>query len=42
MKKDTVVELKKPDETFQDSLTEILRSGARKLIAEAVESEFDA
>jgi transposase-like protein len=41
MKKDTVVELKKPDETFQDSLTEILRSGARKLIAEAVESEFD-
>ncbi|CAN5128064.1 IS256 family transposase [soil metagenome] len=41
MKKDTVIELKKPEEMFQDSLTEILRKGARKLIAEAVESEFD-
>jgi transposase-like protein len=42
MKKDTVVELRKPEESFQDSLTEILRKGARKMIAEAVEAEFDA
>jgi putative transposase len=42
MKKDTALELRKPEESFQDSLTEILRKGARKMIAAAVEAEFDA
>ena len=41
MKKDTVVELKKPEETFQDALTEILKSGAQGLIKQAVEAEFE-
>ena len=42
MKKDTVIELRKPEESFQDCLSEILRKGARKMIAEAVKAEFDA
>jgi transposase-like protein len=40
MDKNTVVELKKRDEISEDPLTELLRSGARKLIAEAVEAEL--
>ena len=40
MKKNTVVGLKKPFEIAEDPLTELLRTGARKLIAEAVESEL--
>lgn len=35
MKKDKIIELKKPE--FVDSLTELLRVGARKLVVEAVE-----
>ena len=40
MDKNTIVELKKRDEISEDPLTELLRSGARKLIAEAVEAEL--
>lgn len=39
MKKDKILELKKPG--FVDSLTELLRDGARKLVAQAVEAEFE-
>lgn len=38
--KDTVIALKKPEETT-DLLTEVLRNGARKLLAAAVEAEVD-
>jgi len=40
MKKNTVVGLKKPFEIEEDPLTEMLRTGARRLIAEAVEAEL--
>src|SRR6056297_102447 len=40
MKKNTVVGLKKPFEIEEDPLTELLRTGARRLIAEAVEAEL--
>ena len=40
MRKDNVIELKKP-ETVNDLLTEVLRSGARKLLAAAVNAEVD-
>ncbi len=40
MKKNTVVGLKKPSEVAEDPLTELLRTGARRLIAEAVEDEL--
>lgn len=40
MSKDKVIELKKPDEISADPLTELLRAGARQLIAEAVEAEL--
>lgn len=39
MSKDTIVGFRKPEE-FDDGLTELLRSGARRLIAEAVEAEL--
>ena len=39
MKKDKIIELKKPG--FVDSLTELLRVGARKLVVEALEAEFE-
>jgi transposase-like protein len=35
-----IIELKKPEESFNDPLTDLLRRGARQLIAEAVESEL--
>jgi putative transposase len=41
MSENKVVPLRQPDE-IDDPLTEILRSGARRLIAQAVEAEFDA
>jgi putative transposase len=41
MNENTVIQLHQPDE-IDDPLTEILRSGARRLIAQAVEAEFDA
>jgi transposase-like protein len=40
MSKNTVVTLKKPGDISEDPLTELLRSGARQLIAEAVEAEL--
>lgn len=41
MSENKVVPLRQPEE-IDDPLTEILRSGARRLIAQAVEAEFDA
>ena len=38
MSKDTVVALRQPGE-FEDLLTDVLRQGARKLLAQAVEAE---
>lgn len=40
MKKGNIVELKKP-ETISDLLTEVLRNGAHRLLAAAVEAEVD-
>jgi transposase-like protein len=40
MSKNKIIALKKPEEIFEDPLTELLRSGARKLIADAVEIEL--
>ena len=40
MGKNKVIELKTPVEISEDSLTELLRAGAKKLIAEAVEAEL--
>ena len=37
----TVVPLRQPD-TIDDPLTTILRSGARRLLAQAIEAEADA
>jgi putative transposase len=37
----TVVPLRRPDET-EDALTAVLRSGARRLLAQAVEAEAEA
>ena len=41
MKQNTVIELKKPGSEPEDPLTQLLRSGARTLIQEAVKAEFD-
>lgn len=40
MDRDNVVDLKKPAAFIDDPLTDILRSGARKLLAEALEAEI--
>ena len=42
MKETTVVELRREPETPRDALTDILRQGARKLLAEAVDAEVEA
>lgn len=42
MDRDNVVELKKPETFVDDPLTDILRSGARKLLAEALEAEIES
>lgn len=42
MRKDTVIELKKPEETFHDALTEVLRRGAQDMIIKAIQAEFEA
>ena len=42
MNKDTIIELKTPEGNVEDALTELLRTGSRKLIAEAVEAELSA
>ncbi len=36
---DTIVPFRKPGE-FEDALTQLLRTGARKLIAQALEAEL--
>jgi len=41
MKKDNVVALAKPEDILKDHLTEVLREGARKLLAEALEAEIE-
>jgi len=42
MERDNVTELKKPETFIDDPLTDILRSGARKLLAEALEAEIES
>ena len=41
MKEDTVVAFRSPDDFQEDPLTEVLRTGARKLLAQAVEAEVE-
>jgi len=40
MERDNVTELKKPETFVDDPLTDMLRSGPRKLLAEALEAEI--
>ena len=42
MDKDNVVSLRRPDDRAKDPLTEVLRHGARTLLAQAIESEVAA
>jgi putative transposase len=42
MLKDNVIQLKKPEPFIDDPITDILRSGARKLLAEALEAEIES
>jgi transposase-like protein len=41
MPKDNVIELKKPERFIDDPITEVLRTGAKKLLAEALEVEIE-
>ena len=41
MSKDTVIEFEKPEPFVDDPITDILRSGARRLLAEALETEIE-
>ena len=41
MPKDNVIDLKKPDSFIDDPITDILRLGARKLLAQALETEIE-
>jgi transposase-like protein len=41
MSKDNVIDLKKPETFIDDPITEILRSGARRLLAQALETEVE-
>ena len=41
MKKDTVVELKKPEFVAEDPLMEVLRKGAREMLRCALEAEVE-
>jgi len=41
MGKGRVVEFRKPGDTVEDALTEVLHQGARKLLAEAIEVEVE-
>ena len=41
MPKDNVIDLKKPAPFIDDPITDILRSGARKLLAQALETEIE-
>ena len=42
MTKSTLTTLSQPEKDVTDPLTELLRSGARELIAQAVEAELQA
>lgn len=42
MSKDSVVEIKKPDPFVDDPISEILRKGARSLLAQALEIEIES
>jgi putative transposase len=42
MKEDIVVALRQPGSFSDDPLTDILRTGARQLLAQAIEAEVDA
>lgn len=41
MSNDNVIDLKKPESFVEDPITDILRQGARKLLAQALEAEID-
>jgi transposase-like protein len=41
MSKDNVIQIKNPERFVDDPITDILRSGARKLLAEALETEIE-
>ena len=41
MTKDNVIEFKKPEAFVEDPITDILRTGARKLLTEALEAEIE-
>jgi len=41
MGKDNVIELKKPEPFVDDPITDVLRTGARKLLTEALEAEIE-
>ena len=41
MSKSKIIAFKKPGDISEDPLTELLRTGARRLIANAVEAELD-
>ena len=40
MSKDSVIELKKPDVFINDPITELVRNGAREILANALEAEI--
>ncbi len=42
MSKDNLIELKNPEPFVDDPITEILRNGAKKLLAEALEAEIES
>ena len=41
MRNDNLISLKKPEHIVDDPITEILRNGARKLLAQALEAEIE-
>ncbi len=42
MSKDTVIEARNPEKGTRDDLTDLLREGAKRLIAEAMDAELSA
>ena len=42
MSKDTVIEARNPEKGTRDDLTDLLREGAKRLTAEAVDAELSA
>jgi len=41
MKKNNIIDINRPAETYQDPLTELIRTGAKKILQEALESEIN-